>query len=90
MPKNRRRKRIHACPMAAVCLLSGMAAGQQPPAEVSVHFDDRLRAWDGFGVTYVESCQTRDYRKTPQDYGGFHTLSQEKRDRITARRRIFE
>lgn len=67
----------------AACLLTAMmAGGQQSPGEASVHFESRLRTWDGFGVTYVESCQTRDYRRIPQDYGGFHTLSQEKRERI--------
>ena len=66
----------------AVCLLAAAAAGQQAPAEASVRFENRLRTWDGFGVNYVESCQTRDYRKIPQDYGGFHTLSEAQRERI--------
>ena len=35
-----------------------------------------------FRVNYVEACQTRDYRKIPQDYGGFHTLSEAQRERI--------
>ena len=65
-----------------VCLLAGTAAGQQATAEASVRFENRLRAWDGFGVNYVEACQTRDYRKIPQDYGGFHTLSEAQRERI--------
>src|ERR1019366_5742096 len=82
MRTNPQRKKGHLFWMAAASLLAGIAGGQQPPGEASVHFESRLRPWDGFGVNYVESCQTRDYRKTPQDYGGFHTLSQEKRERI--------
>src|SRR5438309_1174658 len=68
--------------LGATALLAGTAGPRQSPVEASVHFETRLRPWDGFGVNYVESCQTRDYRKTPQDYGGFHTLSAEQRERI--------
>ena len=82
MRTNPQRKKGHLFWMAAASLLAAIAGGQQPPGEASVHFENRLRPWDGFGVNYVESCQTRDYRATPQDYGGFHTLSQEKRERI--------
>jgi hypothetical protein len=67
---------------ATVCLLAAVAAGQRAPVEATVRLERQLRPWDGFGVNYVESCQTRDYAKTPQDYGGFHTLSEEKRNRI--------
>jgi hypothetical protein len=47
-----------------------------------VNFEDHLRSWDGFGVNYVEACQTRDYKRFPQDYGGFSTLTEEQRDKI--------
>ena len=41
----------------------------------TVDFSRKLRTWDGFGVNYVETCQTYDNVKNPQDYGGFSTLS---------------
>ncbi len=47
-----------------------------------VDFNRKLRDWDGFGVNYVETCQTPDYSANPQDYGGFSTLSGEKRQEI--------
>jgi hypothetical protein len=48
----------------------------------NVDFSKKLRDWDGFGVNYVETCQTPDYKINPQDYGGFSTLSEEKRQEI--------
>ena len=51
-----------------------------------VDFSRKLRTWDGFGVNYVETCQTYDNVRNPQDYGGFSTLSEEKKaemDRVT-------
>lgn len=48
----------------------------------SVDFSRKLRTWDGFGVNYVETCQTYDNVKNPQDYGGFSTLSKEKKEEI--------
>ena len=36
-----------------------------------VDFSKAIREWDGFGVNYVETCQTYDNEKNPQDYGGF-------------------
>ncbi len=62
---------------AACCCLT---AGDE--IIVSVHFDRHLRRWDGFGVNYVETAQTRDYQASPQDYGGFSTLSEEQRQKI--------
>ncbi len=47
-----------------------------------INFNDSLRPWDGFGVNYVETAQTTDYSTSPQDYGGFSTLSEEKRQEI--------
>ncbi len=55
-------------------------AGDEVFAEV--RFDRKLRDWDGFGVNYVEVAQTRDYKKDPQEYGGFSTLSRQKREEI--------
>ncbi|MBN1401178.1 MAG: hypothetical protein JXA74_10100 [Anaerolineae bacterium] len=49
-----------------------------------VDFDHVVRPWDGFGVNYVEACQTRDYAVAPQDYGGFSTLCEGDRQAILA------
>jgi hypothetical protein len=68
--------------LTAALLLVGAVGGQEAPAEATVRFENKLRVWDGFGVNYVESCQTRDYKHSPQEYGGFSTLSQEKREQI--------
>ncbi|MEZ5356499.1 MAG: hypothetical protein R2762_28020 [Bryobacteraceae bacterium] len=65
----------------AVLLFSPVCFGGNE-LEVSVHFDKKIRLWDGFGVNYVETAQTRDYRKQPQEYGGFSTLSEQKRAEI--------
>jgi len=63
----------HACSFAATCLLLALVAAGQAhgpfPAEAEVHFDQKLQTWDGFGVNYVETSSTRDYKKTPQEYG---------------------
>ena len=50
--------------------------------EVSVDFSKPVRAWDGFGVNYVEAAQTRDYKTDPQEYGGFSLLPEPERQRI--------
>ncbi len=47
-----------------------------------VDFAEVIRTWDGFGVNYVETCQTLDYDAEPQDYGGFSILSDEDRCRV--------
>jgi hypothetical protein len=47
-----------------------------------VDFSKKLLPWDGFGVNYVETSQTFDYDKWPQDYGGFRFLREEDRRRI--------
>lgn len=51
---------------------------------LKVEFDKPLRAWDGFGVNYVEACQTRDYTTNPQEYGGFSCLSEDQRQEVIA------
>ncbi len=48
-----------------------------------VDFSEKLQLWDGFGVNYVETSQTFDYEKWPQDYGSFSVLSKESREEIT-------
>ena len=74
------------CLFVASCLLVTLvAAGQDPTppaAEAAVHFDQKLQDWDGFGVNYVETSSTRDYKKMPQEYGGFSTLSEKQRQEI--------
>lgn len=52
------------------------------PIYTQVDFEHVLRTWDGFGINYVESCQTRDYFNHPQDYGGFSLLSEKQQDEI--------
>lgn len=57
-----------------------LRAGDEIPA--AVRFDRHIRSWDGFGVNYVETAQTRDYKADPQEYGGFSTLSEKQRQEI--------
>jgi hypothetical protein len=76
------------------CALLGMALGfgvstginaQKPDffsVPALVDFSGKLQPWDGFGVNYVETSQTFDYNKWPQDYGGFSVLSQGSREKI--------
>jgi O-glycosyl hydrolase len=45
--------------------------------KATIRFDRLLQPWDGFGINYVEACQTRDYASSPQDYGGFGILSED-------------
>ncbi|MCD8483727.1 MAG: hypothetical protein LR015_14405 [Verrucomicrobia bacterium] len=54
---------------------------------LTIDFGKKLRVWDGFGINYVETCQTRDYDKDPQDYGGFSVL--EERQRLEILEAIF-
>ncbi len=50
--------------------------------KAQVDFTKKVRTWDGFGVNYVETAQTRDYFADPQEYGGFSTLSEADRQDI--------
>lgn len=50
--------------------------------DVSIDFSKLLQDWDGFGVNYVEYPMSRDYAKHPEEYGGFSTLSRQKREEI--------
>jgi hypothetical protein len=45
-------------------------------------FSKKLQAWDGFGFNYIETAQTMDYAKDPQEYGGFSLLKEEDRQKI--------
>lgn len=52
-----------------------------PRPHLTVDFSKPVALWDGFGVNYVETSQTRDYEKWPQEYGGFSLLDdREKRE----------
>lgn len=63
-------------------VLCWAAAADAAAVEMSVDFQRQLRPWDGFGVNYVETAQTRDPRKQPQDYGGFSLLTEAQRQEI--------
>lgn len=67
-------------PKSAIFNLQSHGGPMKPT--VRVDFDKHLQDWDGFGVNYVEAAQTRDYNKDPQDYGGFSTLDEAKRQEI--------
>jgi O-glycosyl hydrolase len=54
----------------------------QDAAYAEVDFNRTLQPWDGFGVNYVETAQTKDYQKWQQDYGGFSLLSESQRQEI--------
>lgn len=51
-------------------------------ADVQVKFDQKIRDWDGFGFNYVETAQTPDYDKFPQEYGGFSLLDENEKAEI--------
>ncbi len=53
-----------------------------PAVTAKVDFKRKIREWDGFGFNYVETAQTRDYGKEPQEYGGFSLLDEKEKDEI--------
>lgn len=61
---------------------TGYKVEVKPREEISIYFDRPLHEWNGFGVNYVEACQTRDYSKFAQDYSGFSFGTQETREKI--------
>ncbi|HUG12073.1 MAG TPA: hypothetical protein VMM36_13725 [Opitutaceae bacterium] len=66
-----------------VAILTSALSGQSDrPGRVTIDFGETLQKWDGFGVNYVETAQTRDYRAWPQDYGGFSVLPEAARAEI--------
>ncbi len=66
------------------CVYGGVnyLAARDSSSELEVDFGKTLRVWDGFGVNYVQVAQTRDYKKWPQEYGGFSTLRETQRREI--------
>lgn len=48
----------------------------------SVDFSVKLREWDGFGINYVQTASTYDFKARPQDYGGFSFLNEKQRQEI--------
>lgn len=75
--------KFHIIPFSAILLYFNCYSQpiQTIPAEID--FSNILREWDGFGFNYVEAAQTRDYKTSPQDYGGFSLLSEEDKQEIT-------
>ncbi|NJO03958.1 MAG: hypothetical protein HC880_21815 [Bacteroidia bacterium] len=53
-----------------------------PTVYTRVDFSKKLRDWDGFGFNYVETAQTWDYEKDPQEYGGFSLLDEQEKQKI--------
>ncbi|MCF8361273.1 MAG: hypothetical protein K9G70_01485 [Prolixibacteraceae bacterium] len=51
--------------------------------DVQINFDQHLRYWDGFGITYVQTAHTSDYEEYPQEYGGYSILSEKQKEDIT-------
>lgn len=50
--------------------------------KATISFNDILRSWDGFGVNYVQTAHTRDYKDFPQEYGGFSLLDEKEKQEI--------
>lgn len=51
-------------------------------AYATVDFETKIRDWDGFGINYVQTSQTFDFKKNPQDYGGFSILKEKDKRQI--------
>jgi len=62
-----------------VTLLLTAALAHVNAEDITVDFAAKLQPWHGFGVNYVETAQTRDYDKWPQDFGGFSKLTESQR-----------
>jgi hypothetical protein len=74
--------RKHSISLLALLLVTALTAFAEAPIRVRVDFSSHVRDWDGFGVNYVETAQTRDYDKDPQEYGGFSRLTEKERQEI--------
>ena len=61
---------------------SGAQQLQPFEAKVVVDFSDKQRDWDGFGVNYVETSRTHDYRELKEDYSGFSYIDEKQRMEI--------
>lgn len=71
----------------AILFLNGFKVNAQKYEDFSairaeVDFSHKLRTWDGFGFNYVETAQTLDYKRDPQEYGGFSLLDESKKQEI--------
>lgn len=62
--------------------LAVVPGAETPGIRATVDFSKPVRQWDGFGVNYVETAQTRDYTADPQEYGGFSLLKESGRQQI--------
>ena len=68
-----------------LCTLAAHVSAQTlgfTAVRAEVDFATQLQPWDGFGFNYVETCQTRDYRQDPQEYGGFSLLPEADKEKI--------
>lgn len=63
-------------------LNSGIEVEVVPDQVMVINFERPLREWQGFGVNYVEACQTRDYQLFQQDYSGFSFATEATKDTI--------
>jgi len=63
-------------------LNSGYKVSVVPDGVLHIRFDRLIRPWDGFGVHYVETAQTRDYSLYHQDYSGFSFANPDSRQQI--------
>jgi len=63
-------------------ILLTAAFAQVHATDITVDFSVKLQPWHGFGVNYVETAQTRDYDKWPQDFGGFSKLTEPRRHEL--------
>ena len=68
--------------MILLLCMSSVAGLPGQTAHLHIRFDRPLWEWDGFGVNYVETRHTRDYRVFPQDYGGFSYLEEADRQKV--------
>ncbi len=57
MDQNRRSSGLRA---SGLVLLLAAACGAEVPVRATVDFRQHVREWDGFGVNYVETAQTRN------------------------------
>lgn len=86
--RNRATRALWQAGLLAAMLLPGLdtpVAAQDldfTATRAEVDFSRKLQTWDGFGFNYVETAQTMDYAKDPQDYGGFSLLQEEDRQKI--------
>ena len=44
-------------------LNSGIKVKVVPDEKININFDRNLRKWDGFGINYIEACETHTFSK---------------------------